>query len=303
VAAGGALAACSLLVPLDEQQCTVSADCTARGGLFTGAVCVNNVCVAPSHTEDAAADAGMDAGPWGCLDQPAEAPNMMPVTVTFKIFNALDPVVNEGVTAASYTPVPGVSVEGCNSLDVLCTSPITPQAVSDDAGEATVVVADSFGGYFQFVGPGFLPSILYPGRLLADASTFQPDLGALNTSATLAIASILQVPMLVDPEAGVGQAFAQVYDCFDQLAPGVSFTFGLVDGGPNAVQWYQSSGFPSKYATQTDSQGTGGTLNVPPGSLLMTARLAGTTRILGTANPLIRPGWVTYAWIRARTHP
>ena len=109
--------------------------------------------------------------------------------------------------------------------------------------------------------------------------------------------------MFVDPEVGVGQAFVQVYDCFDCYAPGVTFAFGIVDAGPNTVQWYIDDGFPSKAATQTDTQGTGGILNVPAGALLVTATLAGTTRVIGTANPLMKAGWVTYAWIRVRTHP
>jgi hypothetical protein len=310
VAVGGVLAACSLLVPLNEQQCTISSDCTARGGAFNGALCVNNVCVAPSHPEDAGVDAAaVDAGPWGCLDQPAQVLGSTPVAVTFTVLNALDPVVTAGsqggtdFTALSYTPVPGVSVEGCNALDVFCTAPASSEAVSDDAGIATVVVPENFGGYFEFMNPGFLPSTLYPGRFLADASAFPATFGDLNTTATLSIASILRVPMLVDPEAGVGQAFVQVFDCFDRYAPGVSFTFGIVDAGPNEVQWYINDMFPSNGATQTDSQGTGGLLNVPAGSLLVTATLAGTTRVLGTANPLLRAGWVTYAWIRVRTHP
>ena len=229
--------------------------------------------------------------------------------ITFTVLNALDPVVTAGsqggtdFTALSYTPVPGVSVQGCNALDVYCKAPVASPAVSDDAGEATVVVPENFGGYFEFVSSGFLPSTLYPGRLLADALTFQANFGDLNTTATLSIASILQVPMLVDPEAGVGQAFVQVFDCFDRYAPGVTFTFAIADAGSNEVQWYIADMFPSKAATQTDSQGTGGTLNVPAGSLLVTATLAGTTRVIGTANPLIRAGWVTYAWIRVRTHP
>src|ERR1700735_3539984 len=113
LAAGVALAACSLLVPLNEQQCTVSADCRARGGPFVGAACVNSVCVAK---EEAGVDAGDEAAdPWGGLDQPAEVVTADPVAITFKVFNAIDDITTGGstggsdFTAISYTPVPGVA--------------------------------------------------------------------------------------------------------------------------------------------------------------------------------------------------
>ena len=186
----------------------------------------------------------------------------MPVAITFSILNALDPVVSAGsqggsdFTLLSYTPVPGLSVEGCNALDVFCKTPITSQPVSDDAGQATVTAPENFSGYFEFAGPGFLPSTLYPGRFLADASTFRPVRGPQYHRYPV---HRLDSP---GPDAGQsggrrGQAFVQVYDCFNRYAPGVTFTFGIVDGGPNVVQWYIDDTFPSKSATQTDPQGTG----------------------------------------------
>lgn len=306
LAAGALLAACSLLVPLNEEQCTVSSDCAARGGAFAGAVCLNNVCVASNQMDEAGADAAVDAGPWGCLGQLSELTTGLPVTTTFFIANALDPITTAGpsggsdLTVLTYTPVPGITLEGCNPLDVLCSSPVTAAVVSDDAGGATVVVPDDFSGFFQFVGSGYLPSKVYVGHLLADASTFQAPFPMLDVSGTLELASVLKVPMYLDPEAGVGHFFFQVYDCFDHVAPGVSFSLAI-DGGPDTVQWYLTGGVPSTVATATDTEGAGGTLNVPAGAVLVTATLAGTKQIIGTVNVVVVAGSATYGWVRVRT--
>jgi hypothetical protein len=307
LAAGVALAACSLLVPLNEQQCTVSADCSARGGPFVGAACVNNVCVAK---EEAGVDAGVaDADPWGCLDQPPEVVTADPVAITFKVFNAIDDITTAGAiggsdfTVISYTAVPGVSIRGCSVLDVSCMTPVTPpDIVTDDAGEATVLVLDDLQGYFQFVAPGYLSTQVYPGRLLADASVFQPPIALLPLSALAGLAFTLKVPLYTDPDAGVGQAFFQLYDCFDRLAQGVTFTLSI-DAGPQTVQWYYHGGFPSLTSTETDQEGTGGVVNVPAGAVLMTATLAASHRTVGTVNTVITAGWATFDWVRVRTQP
>ena len=227
--------------------------------------------------------------------------------MTFFVADALLPITTAGpqggsdFTVLGYTPVSGITVVACNALDVLCSEPVTAAPVSDDAGGATVVVPDDFAGFFQFTGPGYVPSKAYVGHLLADASTFQAPFPILATSATLTLAGALGVPMILDPEAGVGHFFFQVYDCFDHLAPGVSFSLAI-DPGPDTLQWYLTTGIPSTTATQTDSRGAGGTLNVPAGAVLVTATLAATQTTIGTVNTVIDPGWATYGWVRVRTH-
>ena len=310
-AAGVALAACSLLVPLDEQQCSSNADCAARGGAFASAVCRDHVCVPPGSTSDAgASDAGPagDADPWGCLGLPPEVTDPhTQVAITFKVFDALSPITTAGpqggsdFTVLAASLVPGISLEACDALDPPCARPITPVVVTDDAGAATLSVPQSFVGFYQFFGPGYLSAKVYTGQLLADASTFAAPSALLGTQEVSLLANAIGVPMSLDPDAGLGHAFFQAYDCFDRHAQGVRFAIS-VDGGPSTVQWYAKNQLPSTTSGQTDYLGTGGAVNVPAGALTVTATIVATNRTLGEMNTVITPAGTTFAWIRVRTH-
>jgi hypothetical protein len=302
-----------VLLPLGAQQCSVDSDCTSRGGAFAGSVCKSNVCVLPeAGVEAGPGDAGVaeaapvDAGPWGCLDQPPELldPNAT-VSISCVLFDALKPITGvpgeSDFSAEVYTPVPGVSLQVCDVLDPKCAKPVTPLLVSDDAGVVSFTLPGSFQGFFQFSGGGILPSLVYPGHLLADASSETLPLAALGANEGQLLAAALGVPFQTNPEAGVGNVFFQVYDCNDRLAPGVSFTLAI-DGGPDTVQWYSNNRLPSTTAMQTDSLGAAGALNVPAGALAVTATLAATHRTIGVANTIVNAGGLTYAWFRVRTH-
>ncbi len=164
--------------------------------------------------------------------------------MTFKVFDALSPITTAGpqggtdFTVVSYMPVPGIAVQACDPLDPSCAK-AGPPVVSDDAGSATVTVPGTFGGSFSFVGAGYLPSKLYTGQLLADASVFEAPVAVLGTQETSLLALYVGVPLELDPDAGVGHAFFQAYDCFDRHAAGVTFALS-VDGGAQTVQWYLS---------------------------------------------------------------
>jgi hypothetical protein len=269
------------LLPLGAEQCSADLDCTSRGGAFAGSVCQRNVCVLPEAAVEAdSGDAGpgdagdaeaapVDSGPWGCLDLPGEPldPNES-VAITAVLFDALKPISSapdaSDFSAGSYTPVPGVSLQACDILDPKCTKPITPLVVSNDAGIVNFTLPGSFTGFLEFSGGGVLPSTVYPGQLLADASSETFPLATLGANETQLLAGALGVPFETNPEAGVGSTFFQVYDCYDL--------------------------------------GAGGALNVPAGAFAVTATLAATHRTLGTVNTIVNAGALTYAWFRVRTH-
>jgi hypothetical protein len=303
VVASAALA-CSLLVPVDDKQCASDTDCTARGPAFAHAVCQDQVCVAAAD-----GDAGGDAGEWGCLDDPPEMTSLSAnVTITFSIFDAVDPISTAGPTGGSdftvlaYTPVPGITMEACNNLDPECASPATPAEVTDDGGHATFTVKDNFTGFFRLTSNTTIPSRLYMGQHQADASTFAPPAAILAPEEAMLLATALGKTMDLDPDAGIGHIFLFVYDCFDRHAPGVVFDLPVEDAGASYLPWYLRNDFPDPTATETDSLGAGGAINVPSGDINVTGRLAGSNRLVGTASAVILPGQITYAWMRARTH-
>ncbi len=317
---GGALGACSLLVPLDDEQCSTTEDCASRGGAFAGATCVNNVCVGRTlPVEDSGADASSpdaaDASDgseliWACLGQPTEViPPGTQVAVTFNVFDALSAITTAGpqggsdFTVLESTGVPGITVEGCNPGDVACANPLTSLQTTDDAGQATVSVSRDFNGFFEFMGTNFVPAKLYPGQMLADAGAFAPPVALLQIGEIESLAGALKVPIDLNADASVGHFFFQIYDCFDRHAAGVTFSIS-VDAGPESVQWYSRGVAPQQVpvVNDTDSLGAGGQVNVPTGAILVTATLSGTNTVIGNANVLVAGGSATFVWVRVRSH-
>jgi hypothetical protein len=302
-----AIAACSLLLPLNDQQCSATSDCAARGGAFAKAVCESHVCVPPApSSESGAPDAAAD--PWFCLGLPSQVTSpTTQVTITFTVFDALSPVVTAGpqggsdFTVISGDFLPGVSIEACDSLDPTCARPVTPLVVTGDAGQATLSLPQTFVDFVQLTNPNYLTAKVYMGRLLADASTFSAPIAFLGTQEASLLAVALGVPFVLDADGGLGEAFFEVFDCFDRLAPGVTFTMG-VDAGPQTVQWYTKNQLPSTTTNVTDALGTGGAVNVPSGALTVTATLAATNRTLGSVNAYVAAGETTLMWVRVRTH-
>jgi len=274
--------------------------CALAPCLLQGACHSNDVATTGSEPGDAAAD------PWACLDQPPQVTSSSPVAITFKTFDALDPITTAGptggsdFTVVSFVPLPGIAIEGCTFSDTSCSMPATPVGTSDDAGEATLTVPDNFNGFFSLTRTNYLPLAHYPGPLLADASSFAPAVSMIEPQAAISLAEALGATAELDAGASVAAVFVEMYDCFDRYAAGVSLAMSATDS--TTVPFYIASGLPSRTATQTDSSGTGGAVNVPVGPLTVTATLAATNRALGSVEVVIRPGGATSAWIRARTH-
>jgi len=56
------------------------------------------------------------------------------------------------------------------------------------------------------------------------------------------------------------------------------------------VQWYLKNSLPSTTATETDSVGSGGAVNVPAGAVTVTATLVATKRTIGAISAVITAG-------------
>ena len=95
---------------------------------------------------------------------------------------------------------------------------------------------------------------------------------------------------MVDQTRGIFAARAQ--DCDFANAAGVSFAAAAADQETQA--FYFASGVPVTTLAQTDAEGTGGFLNLPPGLGVITATsvVAG-NKVLGSLSFNIRPGTLT----------
>jgi hypothetical protein len=274
--------------------------CVLAQTLLLGACHSNDATSTASGPGDAAAD------PWACLDEPPQVTNTSPVAITFKTYDVINPITTAGsmggsdFTVLSFVPLPGIAIQACSILDPSCMEPVSPPETTDDAGEATLTVLDNLTGYFKLTAAGYLPFELFPGPLLAGASTFAPPVSMITPVAAISLADAIGAAPDLDAGADVGAVFVAIYDCSDRYAAGVTFSISGTTAA--TVPFYITSGLPSAKATETDSSGTWGAVDVPVGALTVTATLAATRRPLGSINVMIRAGGAATAWIRARTH-
>jgi hypothetical protein len=297
-------------------QCSTNADCLARGAGFAGAVCADHVCVAASAPPGPSADAGTatdatpsnaDAGPWGCLDSPPQAADPSAIVdVELHVVDALKPLTTGGsagtsdLTIVAGTPFPNVTVQACNVLDPECAQPIAPAVTTNADGVAHLTLSGNFSGFYSLKRSDLLPTTLYPGALLADASVAPTPAPLLAQSGVALLASSIGVTFESGPDAGVGHLFINAFDCADRHAPGVMFAISA--HGPKTTTFYTKGGLPSTTVDQTDTLGAGGAVNVPIGLATVTATLASSGRTIGSSNVVIREGEATFAWLRPRVH-
>jgi len=256
---------CSLAVDAGRTQCSEDSDCTKRGGTFAGSVCQNSVCVLPEseagmtkpppdHMPDAGpakTDGGKnDAGPvvvadWSCMDEPkVVTPELGPFHVSLKLtdINAMNP------------PPKGVQGQLCNKLDPDCASPLGDLQISDANGVmAFDAITKNFAGYVALTGAGFTPGLFF----------FNPpvyrDLDAIAVQEippTLVTGLISLLKQQNDPNGGI--VLEHVTDCKGVNAAHVSFAANV----QSATRYYAIGGLPTTAATETDTAGFGGFVNV-----------------------------------------
>jgi hypothetical protein len=262
-------------------------------------------------------DAGADAGPldrWDCLGAPPEPLDpTLNVEVTLVVMDATQNSTAAGAVdggsdldTVTGTWLPGVTARQCTLRDLDCTSP-QMTAVTNDAGQAKFHMTGDFAGFFRLDRPDLVPAALYPGNLLAGQTTVSfPAYGIRPFDfTTLALVASGSTPAL-DPDGGLGHLIVTIYDCQDHQAPGVSVTYD--SWGPDSDSFYFTNGLPDRKATQTDSYGLAGATNVPIGSVTAKAYLnvvgkdAGSLTEVGMTTVDVRPGALTFAWIRTRSH-
>lgn len=254
---------------------------------------------------DGEGDAAVD--PWSCLSLPPEEldPNLQ-VDLKVEVMNAIQPstaagAIDGGSDLDTVTAVwlPGVAVRHCSMLDPDCLSAATA-VLTNDAGVAEFDLTGDFSGFFDLRRPDLVPATLYPGHLLAGQMTASFPAYGIRPTEFQDLGLSADTIVILNPDAGVGHALVTIYDCQDHQASGISVTYSL--SGPKAVPFYFSNGLPSTAATETDDFGLAGVVNVPAGTMMVEATRASTLTPVGSATFDVRPGGLTFAWIRVRSH-
>jgi hypothetical protein len=299
-------AGCSAVLGIDADRYLAAPRETADAGTdgSSDAAPDGSSDAAPTGLDDARNDAAL-IDPWACLSQPPEVldPDLQ-VTVTVQVMNAVDYSVAAGsvyggsdLDTISGSWLPGVSIRPCDLLDPDCTT--APKAVvTNDAGMAVFELTGAFEGFFDLRRSDLVPATLYPGNLLAGQTTATVPAYGIRPGALEAIAQNADVSLELD--AGVGHAFVTIYDCQDHQAAGVVLAYE--NQGASAIPFYFDNGLPNPAATETDGYGLGGAINVQVGTLTVTATLATSGARVGTRSFDVRPGALTFAWIRVRSH-
>lgn len=288
LAALGGMLSCSSDTPR-AAECTVAADCVARG--MPGGTCVNATCVA---ADAGGADSAGDGAPspWGCVGNvqwPLEDPNTI-VRQAHKIGYR-----------GSETVVPGVTVRLCPARDVECKSPIDTQT-TDSTGTVILSMPKYFRGYID------VPAVKDDAGASATAPllvfTFPPpEADNLNVGQGILIPLIPVQAMSAiwgasgvnfDPSLGIGAPVAM--DCAGNFVPGIRFDVTPVNSDathPTSVVYIASSGLPVVSPAETASNGQAAILNVPLGTVTFTATRTSTGAVVATYNLPVRAGAVT----------
>jgi hypothetical protein len=260
-----------------------------------------------SSASTTASDAGADDGAtavtldpladWSCLGKVVEA-SATAATAEFA-FQAVDPFTNKGL--------PGATVKSCAATDTACASPFETLA-SDGDGKVTFkslpTPGKGFDGFFQVQVGSDLPNLDFEGHPI----TGNYGNYGRTTYGEAQLATLLQTAetkVTFDPSRGV--VGIQVHDCSqypggtscrDKACKsynpgGVVFSIDVQD--PGIVVGYLSAvdgkvGLSTKATSTSALVGLGGFVNVPPGPVTITAKVAATGQTVGTYKMFSRAG-------------
>lgn len=277
-------------------RCTVLAPLAAAALLFGCSSSSSSNPPTDAGTADAQAAAPLDRlADWSCLGKVTVPP---PTVATAAVDVGLsDPYSN--------APVKGANVKGCARTDRECASPFET-ATSGESGVAFLkqvpLGTAGFDGFFDVQVGSEIPNINFDGTTVVRKAAYARQYWGDAQLATLFSSAV------VKRDPALGTIGIQAHDCKDvpngvpcggtegcsSYYPGaVTFTIDVKD--PRVVQGYiDSTGTLSQKAVVTSALiGTGGFLNVPPGPVTVTARVAATGQVVGTYSIFTRAGAIS----------
>ena len=270
--AGGTCVNKTCFVPVRE--CSMDKDCETRGKEFIGGRCASTKC-RPNPK-------------WRCEPLP-----MWPSAT--KSVELIVPVID----ALTRNPLRNVKVVACNKLDLTCAAPIQSGMTGTD-GKTKLSVPDNFTGYIQVTDlSGYAPSMYFLPVAWPEGGLL-PNFPLLPSGPIMeALASALGGPrgMPLNPMRGHMMLVAD--DCMGTTVANVAFSSPQKD--ETTIQFYVRDQVPLAEATSTTVEGAAGYLNFPPGTALITTTEMKLGLELGTASVLIRPGFVSVAYIQPQS--
>jgi hypothetical protein len=206
--------------------------------------------------------------------------------------SALTVMTGDPVT---FGAVSGVAVSGCYSADTDCGSPFVQGITSLDGSVLLEVPSSPFGrkldpsNYLQLMPDAGVPTLYYWGFPISAPQQLFP-VGIASSLAELSQTTTS------DPSLGTVEFY--VYDCTPNWgnAVGVQVTLEGTDAGVRP--FYFQGSVPSFTATETAGTSillpSGGFLDVPPGTVTLTATPLAIGKPSSHATIEVRPGTITY---------
>jgi hypothetical protein len=245
------------------------------------------------HCTDQCASSCVPGQDWACLDKPIIWPKPKGTgTITFSV---------TFVDFTSESPFVGAMVKACAKLDFMCSTPHST-GTTDATGLVTLTVPaglagfdgylDVTGGKLGGTGGAIFPSLWYPiPFVVADGWRGRTQILSAEEFNLLTLVTGKQL------DSTRGHFAATATDCDFGVAPGVSF---VADGADPASQpFYIVGSGPAATATETDTSGIGGFINLPatPARLLVVRAFSGMAggKTMGTTTFILRPGALTFA--------
>jgi hypothetical protein len=259
---------CSLALKTDSEQCTVDADCKARGAAFANTVCTANVCVANDPK-------------WGCI---GKVTPLKSGAMTMFSVHLIDLISSKPVTA-------NLAVNLCSKYDPTCSASTALSTLTvDSTGTVSTTVASDFEGYLDVVDTSgtYFEILIFIDLAVIDQNG---TILLIPKAAQPAVAAAAGVT--VDPNAGI--LFVGTADCTGARSAGVGV--GLVPHGSETVFYLQNKS-PVTSATMTDPDGNAGFVNVAPGTVTVTGTVAEANQELGKVTALVRQGTTTFIMVR-----
>jgi len=253
---------CSVLIDANRVQCNTDADCRPPGSSTAQASCVSSVC---------------EANPkWACLKDPAPKPGG---AGPFKVTMHFADLINKG-------PISGVKADLCRKVDVSCGDPATT-VTSDATGSISLdSVEAGFSGYVSLQSSAIVPTLYFFNPSI-DRNQDIPSLSLSNSTARAGLLAQLGA------DTTRADVLLNASDCQGKPASGIGYELAPPVSG--AIAYYLSSGLPTHNSTATDATGYGGFVNLPSGTITITAtELASKTRI-ATLTLVVREGSATWS--------
>lgn len=218
------------------------------------------------------------SGDWSCLGTvPSRAEPLLGDAITYTV---------QMIDLGTRAPITDATVTVCGLTDVECATPIVENLRVDADGWIDIPLTENFSGYLEVRSPMTVPAAFYLGDGLRTMTDYP------FVSVTIPTFEGLTAAVGVVGNPATGTISVRTFDCQSETAPGAALI-----NNTGGVPFYFTDGLPDITRRETDADGLGGFVNVPPGVTLLQSLLADGT-VVDRRSFIIRPGWLTTAFMR-----